>query len=490
MSSSTRYAAPVTRFARRPRFARTASFRLTLFHAGLFAVAGLLLFGMIYWAATDFAAQDEAKELELEIALVEDEMTLLGENRLAEIIDTHLERRRDVRAIYLLQDAQGRKVTGNIDARTPVLGPTMVPVDFDGEVRNVRAHGHVLANGQYVLLGQDAHILREMEETLLQSFGAGLVFVLLAMILGGGYIGARYVARVGAISRTARAIVSGNMTSRALVTGRGDEFDDLAMSLNAMLDRIDELMRSMRQISNDVAHDLRTPLTRFRQRLELANRHALTVEDYRNTVGVAIADIDSILETFGALLRIAQIEAGEQAMPSAAIDLSALVRTVAEDFAPAAEDRGYVLTTDIENGIMIAGDPRLLTQLLVNLVDNAVRHTPVGTRIALQARLDGDHPVLAVADTGPGIPASEMGNVLKPFYRLETSRTTEGSGLGLNLVAAIAKQHRADLRLSSIAPGLLVEVIFPKGSTPVGIALSALPSQESRHPTAAAVPRG
>ncbi len=473
MNSSTRYAAPATRFARRPRFTRTASFRLTLFHAGLFAVAGLALFGMIYWAATDFAAQDEAQEIELEIALVEEEMRLLGADRLPEIIDTHLQRREDVRAVYLLQDAEGRKITGNIDARTPVLGPTTVAVDFNGEIRNVRANGHMLANGQYLLVGQDAHILREMEETLLQSFGVGLVFVLLAMILGGGYIGARYVARVGAISRTARAIVGGNMTSRAPVTGRGDEFDDLAMSLNAMLDRIDELMRSMRQISNDVAHDLRTPLTRFRQRLELANRHALTVEDYRSTIGIAIADVDSILETFGALLRIAQIEAGEQAMPSVAIDLSALVRTVAEDFAPAAEDQGYVLTTDIENAVAIEGDPRLITQLLVNLVDNAIRHTPVGTRIALHARLDGDQPVLAVADTGPGIPAAEMGNVLKPFYRLEASRTTEGSGLGLNLVAAIAKQHRAELRLSSIAPGLLAEVVFPRAAAPVG---GAVPS--------------
>jgi signal transduction histidine kinase len=434
----------------------------------LFAVAGLLLFGMIYWAATDFAAQDEAKELELEIALIEDEMRLLGVERLPEIIDIHLQRRQDVRAVYLLQDADGRKITGNIDARAPVLGPTTVAVDFDGEIRNVRAHGHFLPTGHYVLAGQDAHILREMEETLLQSFGAGLVFVLMAMILGGGYIGARYVARVGAISRTARAIVRGDMTSRAQVTGRGDEFDDLAMSLNAMLDRIDELMRSMRQISNDVAHDLRTPLTRLHQRLELAHRRAHSIEDYRSAVGGAIKEVDSILETFGALLSIAQIEAGEQAMPSVIIDLSQLVRTVAEDFAPAAEDQGHVLTTDIENGISISGDSRLITQLLVNLVDNAIRHTPAGTRIALQARLDGNRAVLGVADTGPGIPADEIGNVLKPFYRLETSRTTDGSGLGLNLVAAIAKQHRAELKLSPLAPGLMVEIVFPRNAASDG----------------------
>ncbi len=429
---------------------------------------------MIHWAATDFAAQDEAKELELEVALIEDEMRLLGAERLAEIVDTHLQRRQDVRAVYLLQDADGRKITGNIDARMPVLGPTTVPANFDGELRNVRAHGHFLPNGQYILLGQDAHILREMEETLLQSFGVGLVFVLVAMILGGGYIGARYVARVGAISRTARAIVGGDMQSRARVSGNGDEFDDLAMSLNAMLDRIGELMRSMRQISNDVAHDLRTPLTRLRQRLELAQRRAHSIDDYRSAIGGAIREVDSILETFGALLRIAQIEAGEQAMPSAVIDLSELVRTVAEDFAPAAEDQGHVLTTEIENGVAIAGDPRLITQLLVNLVDNAIRHTPAGTRIALHARLDGDRPVLAVADTGPGIPASELGNVLKPFYRLETSRTTEGSGLGLNLVAAIAKQHRAELKLSSLAPGLMVEIVFPRSAASgVGIPLAA-----------------
>jgi signal transduction histidine kinase len=474
MSLSTPYVAPDTRSVHRARFTSTASFRLTLFHAGLFAVAGLLLFGMIYWAATDFAAQDEAKELELEITLIEDEVRLLGADRLAEIIDTHQQRREAVRGIYLLQDADGRKITGNIDERMPVVGPTMVPVDFDGDLRNVRSHGHFLPNGHYILLGQDAHILREMEETLLQSFGVGLVFVLLAMILGGGYISARYVARVGAISRTAHGILSGDMTSRARVSGRGDEFDDLAMSLNAMLDRIDELMRSMRQMSHDVAHDLRTPLTRLRQRLEFTHRHADSVVDHRGAISDAIREVDSILETFGALLRIAQIEAGEQEMPMSAIDLSALVRTVAEDFAPAAEDHGHLLTADIENGVSITGDPQLITQLLVNLVDNSIRHTPSGTRIALQARLDHHRPVLAVADTGPGVPAAEMGNVLKPFYRLEASRTTEGSGLGLNLVAAIAKQHRADLKLSPLAPGLLVEVVFPATplTRPAGVSVA------------------
>jgi signal transduction histidine kinase len=419
---------------------------------------------MIYWSATDFAARDEAKELELEVALIEDEMRLLGADRLAEIVDTHLQRRQDVRAVYLLQDADGRKITGNIDARAAVVGPTTVEADFDGDLRNVRALGYFLPNGQYILLGQDAHILREMEETLLQSFGVGLVFVLLVMILGGGYIGARYVARVGEISRTARAIVGGDMGSRALVTGRGDEFDDLAMSLNAMLDRIDELMRSMRQISNDIAHDLRTPLTRLRQRLELAERRSDSVDGYRGAISGAMRELDSILETFGALLRIAQIEAGEQAMPAEVVDLSALVRTVADDFAPAAEDQSHVLSAHTEAGIEIEGDPRLITQLLVNLIDNAIRHTPAGTRIALHSRLDSGRPVLGVADTGPGIPVAEMTNVLKPFYRLETSRTAEGSGLGLNLVAAIAKQHRAELRLLSLSPGLMVEVIFPARS--------------------------
>jgi signal transduction histidine kinase len=185
------------------------------------------------------------------------------------------------------------------------------------------------------------------------------------------------------------------------------------------------------------------------------------VEELHEALGHSIAQVDSILETFGALLRIAQIEAGGQAAKKTIVDVSKLLCGIADDFAPAAEDHGQRLVAEIEPELRAQADPELLTQMVVNLVENAIRHSPPGARISVQAKSVGEGLELAVCDTGPGIPPQERDNVLRPFYRLEASRTTEGSGLGLSLVAAIAKRHHAKLSLGDNGPGLRVAVLFP-----------------------------
>jgi signal transduction histidine kinase len=446
---------------RQSKLFHASSFRLALLYAGLLTVSVLVLFGVTYWFATDYAAQDEINEIGVEFASIQDEAQSAGVDRLAAIIDNHSRLRKDVLAVYLLQDSEGHKITGNMDALAPFSGPMILSLPLDGQIRQVRTFGYRLANGYWLVVGQDTATLRQMKALISRAFGVGFLITVILAILGSVIVSTTVLARVDTVSRTARAIIGGDFSQRVPVRGTDDEFDELAGSMNAMLDRIEDLMRSMRQVSNDIAHDLRTPLTRLRQRLEHAKRRVHTVEELHEDLGHSIAQVDSILETFGALLRIAQIEAGSQTRIQAPIDVSKLLAGIVDDFAPAAEDHGQRLSADIEPQLRAEADPELLTQMVVNLIENSMRHSPPGTRISVHAHLVGEHLELAVCDTGAGIPPKDRENVLRPFYRLESSRTTEGSGLGLSLVAAIAKYHQAKLSLGDNAPGLRVAVLFP-----------------------------
>jgi signal transduction histidine kinase len=301
-----------------------------------------------------------------------------------------------------------------------------------------------------------------MRLVIARSFGVGLVFTLVLAVLGGVVTSRALLRRVDAVTRTTREIIGGDFKKRVPLRGTGDEFDDLGAAVNAMLDKIDDLMDSMRRVSGDVAHDLRTPLTRLRQQLERA-RQSSQVADLHTAFDGAVRQVDSILETFTGLLRIAQVEAGANEACPTPVNVSTLLSTIVEDFAPAAEDQGQRLIAEVEGDLTLSADRELLTQLITNLVDNAIRHSRPGSEIRVQGRRYADGLELAVADTGPGIPEQEREKVLRPFYRLEASRTTEGSGLGLSLVAAIAKRHRAHLQLLDNAPGLRVSLQFPAG---------------------------
>jgi len=440
---------------------RTSSFRLTLIFAGLFATLVLILFGVIYWLAADYASEDEKTEIGIEFSAIEDEAKLAGYDHLPQIIADHLRERNDIRAVYLLSDRNGRKIAGNAPEMAPRVGDMKLDLKLDGKKRNIRAQGFYLANGDYLLLGQDAYSFHEMKELIARAFGVGAAATLFAAVLGGILMSRGVLGRIEMVSRTSRAIIAGDLSRRVPLGGTDDEFDDLAASVNAMLDRIQDLMERMQQVSSDIAHDLRTPLTRLRQRLERARRHAGDDAAFHRVLDSSIADVDAILETFGALLRIAQIEAGGKAAPLGEVDLSALVADLVEDFRPGAEDRAQTFDAEIAPTVAILGDRELLTQMLVNLLDNAVRHAPPGAHIRVTLDRASGFATLVVADDGPGIPIGEREKVFRPFYRLESSRTTQGSGLGLSLVAAIVKQHGAKIGLDDNEPGLRVTVAFP-----------------------------
>jgi signal transduction histidine kinase len=278
--------------------------------------------------------------------------------------------------------------------------------------------------------------------------------VLLLGLLGGLVIGRSVARRAAAMEAALGAVQAGALDRRLGVGPGGDEFDRLAARINATLDRMQGLMASLREVTDDIAHDLRTPLARLRQRLDAASR-APSAE----AIAEAQAEADRLLEIFAALMRIAQVESGTQRAGFTQADLSAIAQSVAEVYAPAAEERGQVLTTEIAPGVTLRGDPALLTQMLANLVENAIRHGREGGRVALTLRA---HEIV-VRDDGPGIPEADRERVFRRFIRLDAARSTPGSGLGLALVKAVAELHGMTIALEDAAPGLRVRITLPRG---------------------------
>ena len=372
---------------------------------------------------------------------------------------------------YLLQDGSGAWIAGNIAPVEPILGFVELQVQLQAQGqstgnqvsedrRDAIGYGALLTDGTFVLAADNVGRLNNAQKAIRTAFVvAGGISILLA-ILGGLLLSTGFLRRIEAINRTAARIMAGSLEARIPVRTNGDELDSLAANLNAMLDRIQSLMQNLQQVSSDVAHDLRTPLARLRQNLEAAQANAATVEEFHISTDAAIAETQGLLETFSALLRIAQIESGARRAGFSKVDLSDLFELVATTFQPVAEDQGRRLLSQIAPGVVISGDRELLLQLATNLVENGIRHTPPGSTIELQLKCDGSDIVAVVADDGPGIPPEDRAKVFRRFYRRESSRTTPGSGLGLALVAAVAELHSAQISLQDRAPGLLVELRF------------------------------
>lgn len=449
---------------RTPRLLRTASFRLAALYLLLFTASAVILGGVVFW--TTRAAVDEqlATRVETELRYLADEFSTGG---LPQLLADVTRRGRGPGALdYLVQAPDGSRLGGElppIGARRGWMRLTIEEADAENGREMLRALAVALPGGIVLAVGDDARRAREAEEAVLRAFAWAIGATLLLGVGGGAWLSHHFLHRVDTISRTAEAIIGGDFARRIPLRGTGDDLDRLADTLNRMLDRITELMESVRQVSNDIAHDLRTPLSRLGQRLEDARAHAGSVADYERALEGAKADVEALLGTFAALLRIAEVEAGAQRAAFQRVDLSTVVEIVAQAFAPAAEDEGRSLVAEVAPGIAVQGDRELLTQMLVNLVENALRHTPVGSHVRLLLAKQGTEAVLVVEDDGPGVPETERERILRRFYRREQSRTTPGSGLGLSLVAAVAGLHRADLRLADALPGLRVSLTFGCG---------------------------
>ena len=439
----------------------TSTFRLLLAYVALFAGSVLLLLGFIYWSTVTYMSQQTDATIQAEITGLAEQYRERGLNGLAETISDRLERDPDSSSVYLFATPERRPVAGNLSAWPQVTPNADGWLDFEfsdpragGRLFQARARAFVLQGGMHLLVGRDTRELKSTQQLITRALLWGLAMTL-ALALGGGVLMSRsMLRRIEIINQTSRSIMAGDLTQRVPARGTGDEFDQLAGNLNSMLDEIERLMNGIRHVSDNIAHDLRTPLTRLRNRLENLLTDLADGNPYREQVEQSIVDADRLLSTFAALLRIARIEAGGHRSEFASIDLAALVRDAAELYEALAEDRQLRLRTDIEEGISLHADRDLLFQALINLLDNAVKYPPAGGSVSLELRRDGDRVDIVVGDSGPGIPAQERDRVGQRFYRLEGSRSTPGSGLGLSLVKAVASLHQATLLLEDNEPGL------------------------------------
>jgi signal transduction histidine kinase len=440
-----------------PDLFRTASFRIALFYAGLFSLSVFVLFVIIYLATTGFTAQQLAGRVERELATLKTEYRISGRDNLVTQITARLDSAQG--AFYLLEAPGGQVLAGNLGSLPQQIGWVDFPAAGSGD--HIRAKGARLEDGDFLLVGLDATRLDDLNDRVIRSFLWGSAGTLVLAIMGAILMSAVSLRHIDGIVGAMEDIVDGNLSRRLPLVGSRDEFYRLAVQVNRMLDRIQALMSGLQQVSNDIAHDLKTPLTRLRHRLELVRHRAAGVADYEVAVDQALAECDLTLATFDALLRISQIEAGTRRSGFKNVDLAAVIQTLITAYQPVAEECGHRLSVATASEALIAGDPELLTQMVSNLIENAFKHTPPGSSIELSLSPTADGWRLIVADDGPGIPPSHRDKVFQRFYRLDPSRTSAGNGLGLSLVAAVIQLHGAGIKLADNEPGLRVEIIFP-----------------------------
>ncbi len=367
-------------------------------------------------------------------------------------------------AIYLLQNAQGARLAGNLD-QWPVGLTVMnvwyqLPVRRNGGQSVALLRAESLPYGARLLAGRDVRARAALWNVLRSGLIRTLFLMLLLGLAGAAFIRSTFRRMVRDLSITSRAIAKGDL-SRRLPLGVGEEFDELAIIINDMLDRISRLMDGVRQVSNAIAHDLRTPVTRARARLEDASLHAQHPDDMRAAIERATQDLDGIIGLFEALLRIAEIEAGARRAAFAPIELSATLWDMDELYRVVAEERGLHLRTDIGVPLPLLGDRELIQQAVANLIDNALKFAAPGTIINFSAQLEDRVVQITVADHGPGIDEADRTRATERFYRAESARNTTGSGLGLALVSAVAQLHNGTLQLADNNPGLRAIISLP-----------------------------
>ena len=452
------------------RLFKTVSFQLTVFFGLIFAFCFMSLLFVTYWTTTAALRGQMQAEIRDQLKAMASEAETDGIDSIIQDINELTTPAGSATLYYFLSDNTGKKLAGNLDGiemhdgwhETGLGGAAIAePGSQADEDHQIWGQGVHLSNGSFLLVGQDAFRVSSAQEAIIHSFAwsAGIAFLLAT--LSGIVVSRGFLRRIDDINRTSMAIVDGRLKERIPVRGTSDEIDRLSANLNRLFDSNQSLLESLKQVSANIAHDLRTPLSRLRQGLEEARTNAGNQKTYEAAVDAAISESDQLLATFAALLRIAQIESGSRKAGFKTVDLTGIFERVANAYQAVAEDQGKELITALEPGVNFHGDGELLLQMAANLVENAIRHTPSNTRIVFALANSPQGIVASVADSGPGIPAEQKEKVFEHFFRLDASRATAGNGLGLSLVSAVAVLHSIHISLQDNKPGLKVLLNFP-----------------------------
>ena len=459
---------------------RTTAFKLSLAYLIVFALFAAFLLGYFAWNTRRLITAQITQTVDAEITGLAEQYRQAGIRRLVLIVDSRS--RRPGSSLYLVTTPGGEGIAGNISPLDSGIldrpGWTETYYRRLDEISSGTEH-HALARvfhlpgGFRLLVGRDLDERERLNDIVITAGQWSIAVVLVLGLAGGFFITRRVLKRVDAMTATTQTIMAGDFSGRLPIAGTGDELDRLAGNLNAMLDRIEALMRGLKEVSDNIAHDLKTPLTRLRNRTEAALRTARSEAEYRSALEAALDESDGLIRTFNALLMIARAESGQAREHMNQFDAAEIARGVSELYEPVAEDKGLAIRVEGEPGVSLQANRELVSQALANLLDNAIKYAAPQARplngavpeIVVSARSSGDEILLSVADGGPGIPETDRGRAVERFVRLETSRSLPGSGLGLSLASAVASLHGGELRLEDNHPGLRATLALPRSGT-------------------------
>jgi signal transduction histidine kinase len=462
------------------RLWRSTAFRLTMAYMVIFTIFAVFVLGYVAWNARRLIDDQIRSTIEAEIAGLSEQHRAGGLRRLITVVDQRS--RAPGASLYLVVTPFGERIAGNIDTLPPGVldspGELEVPYarsgDAEGGQHRALVRVYLLPGDFRLLVGRDLEERRRLRDVIRRAGGWSLLLVLTMGFLGGFVVARRVLARVDGMTDTAQSIMQGDLQGRLKLAGTGDELDRLAVNLNAMLDRIGELMTGLRHVSDNIAHDLKTPLTRLRNRAEEALRTRSSPDKLRAALEGVIDDADNLIRVFNALLMIAWLEAGQVRESMSELDASEIAESVGELYEPLAEEAGMSLLIVIEPGLKLTGNRELIGQALSNLIDNAIKYGQpdkgtatentayAAAEITLSVSGKPDAIMFTVADHGPGIAPADRARVLERFVRLDGSRTQPGFGLGLSLAAGVARLHGGSLMLDDNGPGLKVVLTLPR----------------------------